>query len=84
MNAHEKFLDAVKRSKSLPPQSNEVLLKIYALYKQANIGDVSGPKPGAFNLKAKAKYSAWEGLKGMSTTQAMTDYVALIDELSNA
>lgn len=82
MNVHEKFQDAVARSKSLPPQSNENLLKIYALYKQANIGDVSGPKPGAFNLKAKAKYQAWEGLKGMTQPQAMAQYVALIDELS--
>lgn len=82
MNVHEKFQEAVARSKSLPTQSNENLLKIYALYKQANIGDVSGPKPGAFNLKEKAKYQAWEGLKGMTQAQAMVNYAALINELS--
>lgn len=83
MNLHDRFQDAVSRSKSLPNQPNEVLLKIYALYKQANIGDVSGPKPGAFNLRAKAKYSAWESLRGMKQSQAMTEYVELIDSLGS-
>lgn len=82
MSIHERFQEAVARSKTLPPQSNEQLLKIYALYKQANIGDVSGPKPGAFDLKGKAKYRAWEELKGLGQTQAMTEYVELIDRLA--
>lgn len=83
MNLHERFQEAVTQSRSLPNQSNENLLKIYALYKQANIGDVSGPKPGAFNLRGKAKYNAWEELRGMSQAEAMTAYVALIESLSN-
>jgi len=82
MSIHERFQAAVARSKTLPRQSNERLLKIYALYKQANIGDVSGPKPGAFDLRGKAKYGAWQALKGMSQTEAMTEYVALIDQLA--
>ena len=82
MSIHERFQEAVARSKTLPRQSNERLLKIYALYKQANIGDVSGPKPGTFDLKGKAKYQAWQDLKGMSQTQAMTEYAELIDELA--
>ncbi len=83
MSLDERFQDAAKRSRNLPPQSNDSLLKIYALYKQSTAGDVSGPKPGGFDFKGKAKYEAWEKLKGTSKEQAMEDYTALIDSLGS-
>ena len=59
---------------------NAVLLKLYAYYKQAVDGDVSGDKPGAFDLVAKKKYAAWEEIKGTSNDAAMQLY---IDEVQN-
>lgn len=67
-----------RQIQELAPQSNESLLNIYALYKQASSGDVSGPKPGGFDFKGKAKYEAWSKLAGTSKEKAMEDYVALI------
>ena len=84
MTIDEQFEQAIGRAKSLPKQSNETLLKIYALFKQAKNGDVSGKRPGAFSLKARAKYDAWAELKGMSTEEAKEQYVALVDQLENA
>jgi acyl-CoA-binding protein len=76
------FNAAVAGSKNLTTRpSNEDLLELYALFKQATEGDVSGEKPMGFDFKAVAKYSAWEGKKGVGKEQAMTDYIALMKRL---
>ena len=55
--------------------SDDDMLALYALYKQATEGDVSGKKPGMFDFVARAKFEAWEGLKGKSTDEAMQSYI---------
>jgi acyl-CoA-binding protein len=76
------FENAVARSKELAKRpSNEELLTLYALYKQATEGDVVGDRPGGFDFKAIAKFDAWEEIKGKSKDQAMQDYVALVEKL---
>jgi diazepam-binding inhibitor (GABA receptor modulator, acyl-CoA-binding protein) len=62
------------------PSDND-LLALYALYKQATEGDASGDKPGFFDFVARAKYEAWEELKGTSTDQAMQRYVDKVRSL---
>ena len=54
---------------------NELKLQFYALYKQASEGDVKGKKPGLTDFVGRAKYSAWEKVKGMSADQAMQSYI---------
>ncbi|MFB9992887.1 acyl-CoA-binding protein [Deinococcus oregonensis] len=61
--------------------SNDVLLKLYALYKQATQGDATGDRPGGFNFVAAAKYDAWKALMGQSQAEAQTEYVALVQQL---
>ncbi len=76
------FQAAVERSKQLTKRpSNEELLDLYALFKQATDGDVSGDRPGGFDFKAIAKYDAWAGKKGKSKDEAMNDYIALVGKL---
>jgi diazepam-binding inhibitor (GABA receptor modulating acyl-CoA-binding protein) len=76
------FESAVARSKEFTKRpSNEELLQLYALYKQATEGDVSGERPGGFDFKAIAKFDAWEELKGKSTAQAMQEYIHLVNTL---
>jgi diazepam-binding inhibitor (GABA receptor modulator, acyl-CoA-binding protein) len=78
----EEFEKAVARSKELTKRpSNEELLQLYALYKQATEGDVSGDRPGGFDFKAIAKFDAWEELKGKSQDQAMQEYIKLVSSL---
>lgn len=78
----QKFEQAVVRSKELTKRpSNEELLQLYALYKQATEGDVTGERPGGFDFKGIAKFDSWEELKGKSKEQAMAEYVALVDKL---
>jgi acyl-CoA-binding protein len=76
------FDQAVAASKSLPEKpDNMTLLKIYALYKQASVGDVEGKRPGFTDMVGRAKYDAWAGVKGKTTDEAMQDYVDLIESL---
>jgi len=84
MDAKTLFEQAVAESKSLPDRpSNETLLQLYSLYKQATEGDASGEAPNMFDFVAKAKYEAWASLKGKSPEIAMKEYIALIEKLKN-
>jgi acyl-CoA-binding protein len=77
------FEDAAKAVMSLKQRpDNDVLLKLYALYKQGSEGDVNGPKPGFFDFVGSAKYEAWDKLKGTKAEDAMKKYVALVKSLS--
>lgn len=78
----EEFENAAARSKEFTKRpSNEELLELYALFKQATEGDVSGERPGGFDFKAIAKFDAWEELKGKSKEQAMKQYIDLVNKL---
>ncbi|MEM1327873.1 MAG: acyl-CoA-binding protein [Bacteroidota bacterium] len=77
----QRFEAASQNSKSLPSQSNDTLLKLYGLYKQGTSGDVSGKRPGSFNLKGRAKYDAWAKLEGTSKEEAMEQYISLVESL---
>jgi diazepam-binding inhibitor (GABA receptor modulator, acyl-CoA-binding protein) len=76
------FDKAVADSKNLSERpDNATLLRIYALYKQASVGDNSEKKPGFSDLVARAKWDAWNNLKGSSQEDAMQQYVDLIESL---
>lgn len=83
MELVQQFEQAVSESKGLPDKpSNDVLLQLYSLYKQATEGDVhTDPPANPFDFVGKAKYRAWSGLKGKSKDQAMHEYIALIEKL---
>ena len=79
----DKFAEAKVRVEKLAKRpSNDQLLDLYAFYKQATEGDVSGSRPGMFDLKGRAKYDAWAGRKGLSKDEAMKRYAALVDKLA--
>lgn len=76
------FLDAADAVQKLATRpSDDELLKLYGLYKQATIGDNNTPKPGMFDLKGKYKWQAWEDLKGKSQEDAEKEYIAYATEL---
>jgi len=74
--------DRVEKLESRP--SNDELLQLYGLFKQATEGDVSGARPGMLDLKGRAKYDAWARKKGTSKDDAMKGYVALVTKLAAA
>ena len=77
------FEAAVANSKNLSERpDNATLLKIYALYKQATAGDNTDKKPGFGDMVGRAKWDAWNGLKGTANDDAKRQYVELINSLS--
>uniref|UniRef100_A0A023F947 Putative acyl-coa binding protein n=1 Tax=Triatoma infestans TaxID=30076 RepID=A0A023F947_TRIIF len=80
--SEEIFLKAVEDVKNLENTPNdEELLEIYALYKQATIGDCNTSKPGMFDFKGKAKWEAWNGKKGVDQSQAKESYIEKVKSL---
>ncbi|POA96684.1 acyl-CoA-binding protein [Chromobacterium sinusclupearum] len=60
---------------------NQTLLQLYALYKQATDGDASGERPGMMDFINRAKFDAWEKLKGKSADAAMQEYIDVVNKL---
>ena len=76
------FEKAVADSKNLPEKpDNATLLQLYALYKQASAGDVDGKRPGFTDMVGRAKWDAWNSIKGKDAKAAMNEYVDLIESL---
>ena len=73
---------AVAAKKTRKKPDNAALLKLYAYYKQATDGDVSGERPGGFDFVGGAKYDAWSKQKGMSCDDAMQNYIKQVEKLN--
>jgi acyl-CoA-binding protein len=79
----DRFTAAADASKTLPARpDNDTLLQMYALYKQATVGDVEGKRPGFTDPVGKAKYDAWDKIKGMSADDAKVAYAELVEGLA--
>jgi diazepam-binding inhibitor (GABA receptor modulating acyl-CoA-binding protein) len=82
MSLQEQFAQAQADSKNLSERpDNMTLLKIYALFKQASTGDADGKRPGFTDMVGRAKWDAWDAIKGTSKDDAMQQYIDLIEEL---
>ncbi|KAK1277997.1 Acyl-CoA-binding domain-containing protein 4 [Acorus gramineus] len=59
---------------------NDVALLLYALHQQATIGPCNVPKPRAWNPVEHSKWSSWNGLGNMASTEAMRLFVKILEE----
>jgi diazepam-binding inhibitor (GABA receptor modulating acyl-CoA-binding protein) len=76
------FEQAQKDIKTLSKRpSNEDMLALYSLFKQATSGDVSGTRPGMMDMVGRAKYDAWAKIKGISKETALNQYVTKVKTL---
>lgn len=74
----QRFADAQATIKPVTGLGNDVMLDLYALYKQASTGDVTGARPGMLDIRDRAKFDAWTKHKGMSRDAAMEAYISLV------
>ena len=82
MANEQEFEEAQKRVKTLRRTPGPAqLLELYALFKQATLGDASGARPGMLDVKGRAKFDAWSKKKGMTQHDAREVYVKYVDEL---
>ncbi|MDP9123412.1 MAG: acyl-CoA-binding protein [Pseudomonadota bacterium] len=79
---NEQFEQAVADSKNLSERpDNMTMLKLYALYKQGSSGDVDGKRPGFTDMVGRAKWDAWNELKGQTSDEAKQAYIDLVEDL---
>ena len=77
------FEQAQKDVKGLSERpSDDDMLALYALYKQATAGDVTGDKPGMFDFVGRAKHEAWSELSGTDADTAMQKYIDKVKALA--
>uniref|UniRef100_A0A665U3X6 Acyl-CoA-binding protein n=2 Tax=Echeneis naucrates TaxID=173247 RepID=A0A665U3X6_ECHNA len=80
-DSFNKAAEEVKVLKQKP--SNEEMVGLYGLYKQATVGDVNIERPGMFDFTGKTKWDAWDAKKGLSKDEAMAAYVELVEKLKS-
>lgn len=76
------FQQAVVASKQLPEKPTpQGLLQLYSLYKQATVGDNTEAQPGFTDIVARAKWDAWDKLRGVDVDEAMQRYIDTVARL---
>ena len=85
MSLEEQFAAVVKKveenSEKMLALPNDKKLQVYGLFKQATVGDVNTDRPGMLDFKGKAKWDAWNELKGTSQDDAKQQYIDLATAL---
>ncbi|EIE75414.1 hypothetical protein G6F46_001503 [Rhizopus delemar] len=77
----QQFTTAAEEVQKLSTKpSNDELLELYGLFKQATVGDNETSKP-TFDIKGRYKWDAWTKLKGMSQEEAEQKYIELVEKL---
>jgi diazepam-binding inhibitor (GABA receptor modulator, acyl-CoA-binding protein) len=80
-----RFHAAAERVQTLSRRpDNRTLLQLYALFKQATVGDVSGSRPGLLDPAGRAKFDAWTERRGTPKETAMLEYVEVVERLEAA
>ena len=64
--------------------SQEVMLKLYGLYKRVTVGSPPVGEPSVFNLKENAKWKAWDYTRRYSRKTAETMYIDLVNSLKES
>jgi len=81
-NNSESFVTASKVVLKLSSQpSNDEKLKLYKYFKQATVGDINTARPGMLDFAGKAKWDAWNSVKGVSKNDAEIHYVKHVNDL---
>ena len=78
----EGFAGARKKVEELYTRmDNKTIRKVYAYYKQATEGDISGKRPSALRFRDRVKFDAWSSISGMSREDAKSAYIDLVNDL---
>ena len=62
--------------------NNSTIRKIYAYYKQATVGDITGKRPSVLRLRERIKFESWSSISGMSKDDAKIAYIDLVNNLN--
>ena len=76
--AKQYYFQYIRTDKKVP---NNTKLEFYKYYKQTTLGDCYYHEPWFYEFKKKAKWNAWDSVKGMSILDASNEYVSLYDSV---
>ncbi|KAI8805493.1 diazepam binding inhibitor, splice form 1c [Cladochytrium replicatum] len=79
--AFDKAAEDVRKLTYKP--SNDELLSLYAHFKQGTIGDNTTDRPGMLDFQGRAKWDAWNNLKGLSKEDAQAAYIKIVEGLQS-
>ncbi|KAF9065088.1 acyl-CoA-binding protein [Rhodocollybia butyracea] len=75
-----KIVTGLPKDGPVKPSQDDQLF-FYKHYKQATIGDVNTARPGMLDFVGKAKWDAWNEIKGMKKEEAQKAYVVRLKEV---
>ncbi len=82
MPTPEELEAATRRVNALAKSPNtDDMLALYGFFKQANVGDATGSRPGMLDVRGRAKFDAWAKCRGMTADAARAAYIALAQKL---
>jgi len=85
MSLEERFQTAATAAKAFKSRPSDAdMLQLYALYKQATVGDVNTTQPWVYQLQERAKWDAWSSKSGLSQDTAKEEYITLVGKLKPA
>ncbi|KAF8907286.1 acyl-CoA-binding protein [Gymnopilus junonius] len=77
------IIQALPKDGPVKPTQDDQLY-FYKYYKQATIGDVNTTRPGLLDFTGKAKWDAWNSVKGTSQEEARKLYVEKLIQILKA
>lgn len=79
----EKVVQEIKSGGKNDALTDNDRLNMYKYYKQATEGDCNVAQPWAVQFEARAKWDAWDSVRGMTKEEAMCHYIELYKVLKN-
>lgn len=77
------FEDAAESIKHLEKKpSDDEMLKLYGLYKQATIGNCNTDRPSFWSPVNRSKWDSWNSYRNWTTDKAKEDYIKLVEFLT--
>ena len=78
----KEFIHSTEIIKTLTKRpTNDELLKLYGLFKQATEGNNNTPQPLIINIKDRAKWNAWYTQKGKTRRTVQKEYSDFVQNL---
>lgn len=78
METEDIFKNASNRARTLKNVSEDDMLRLYGLYKQANEGACNTDKPYFWDFTATAKWKSWKSFSNLSREEAQRQYICLV------
>lgn len=80
LKSFDEAITYVKNTPNNPSITDDDRLQFYKYYKQAIIGNCNTVCPSMFSFAERAKWEAWNSLKGMTQDEAKAMYIFLVNQ----